>query len=208
MSFLRYHAAIPSLAITVIANLVPLYGVLAWGWDLFSLILLYWLETAVIGLFAVARMALGGRGMAIPLIAFFVVHFGIFMTVHLFLVISLFGGGDGLAALGHLRDMLGEREFLIAIAALIGGHLVSFIADGAPARAGKQRSWDRRDSGDAMKAAYGRVFVTHLTILIGAALVMMLNARAAAFATLVALKTGAEILAEIRAQPKRSAPAR
>lgn len=200
MSFLRLPAAATlSLAVTVLANLVPLCGVLAWGWDLFSLILLYWLETAVIGLFAVARMARGQRA-ALPLIAFFVMHFGIFMTAHLFLVISLFGGSDDLlVALGRIGAMLGEGEFRVAIAALVGGHLVAFLAERRDA------GEDRQAAGAAMKAAYVRVLVMHFAILLGAALVVMLNARAAAFATMVALKTGAEMLAEIRAQPKRSA---
>jgi hypothetical protein len=38
----------PSVLILVAANLVPLIGVIFWGWDAFVLLMLYWLETAVI----------------------------------------------------------------------------------------------------------------------------------------------------------------
>ena len=34
----------PSVLILVAANLVPLIGVIFWGWDAFVLLMLYWLE--------------------------------------------------------------------------------------------------------------------------------------------------------------------
>jgi hypothetical protein len=42
------HLLRPSVLILVAANLVPLVGVIFWGWDAFVLLMLYWLETAVI----------------------------------------------------------------------------------------------------------------------------------------------------------------
>ena len=41
----------------VAANLIPLVGVLAFGWDVASLLFIYWLESAVVGFFNVLRMA-------------------------------------------------------------------------------------------------------------------------------------------------------
>ncbi|MBN8964880.1 MAG: hypothetical protein J0H89_05750, partial [Rhizobiales bacterium] len=38
----------PGTIITLIANLVPLIGVLAWGWDAFLLLTLYWMETVIV----------------------------------------------------------------------------------------------------------------------------------------------------------------
>ena len=44
-----------ALALTI-ANLVPLFGVLALGWRGGALIVFYWAETLVIGFFAVLKM--------------------------------------------------------------------------------------------------------------------------------------------------------
>ena len=42
--------------VLVAANLVPLAGVLLWGWDAFALIALFWMENVIIGVFFVLRM--------------------------------------------------------------------------------------------------------------------------------------------------------
>jgi len=39
----------PSLAALVIANAIPLVGVLFLGWTVFPLVFLYWLENVVVG---------------------------------------------------------------------------------------------------------------------------------------------------------------
>lgn len=50
---------LPGAAVAIVAaNLVPLAGVLYFGWDLFMVLLLFWFDNVVIGLFTVARIAL------------------------------------------------------------------------------------------------------------------------------------------------------
>lgn len=96
-----------SMLVLVAANLVPLIGVAFWGWDIFLLLILYWLETAVIGFWTILRVLLVsgdgsatltrmsgvgrivGRGFQA---AFFTVHAGIFMTVHFVFLWTLFAG--------------------------------------------------------------------------------------------------------------------
>lgn len=107
------------------ANLYPLAGVLFLGWSLGAIMILYWLENAVIGLYNVVRMAVvtfgrgfgagayrnvsgvaavgGGRGGAeVPAIAglflipFFCVHYGLFWAGHGFFVLSFFGASSEL----------------------------------------------------------------------------------------------------------------
>jgi len=48
----------PSLVALVIANALPLVGVLFLGWTVFPLVLLYWLENVVVGGFNVAKLLL------------------------------------------------------------------------------------------------------------------------------------------------------
>jgi Family of unknown function (DUF6498) len=100
----------PRSVILLIANLVPLVGVIFWGWDAFVLLMLYWLETAVIAFWTILRIATmppgalgdiqigdsGGNGKKIAaplaLAAFFTVHAGIFMAVHFLFLWALFSG--------------------------------------------------------------------------------------------------------------------
>ena len=86
----------PSTLILIAANLVPLVGVLLWGWDAFVLLVLYWLETAVIAFWTIVRIAITPRnalgdikfqgsdkpGAPLGLALFFTLHAGIFMGVH------------------------------------------------------------------------------------------------------------------------------
>ncbi len=49
----RLVTTLPSVAF----NLTPLYGLHAWGWDAFQLLLLYWAETVILFASALARIA-------------------------------------------------------------------------------------------------------------------------------------------------------
>jgi hypothetical protein len=96
----------PQALILLLGNLVPLIGVVAWGWDAFVLLMLYWLETAIIAFWSVLRIAtmppaaLGDikyegydkQPTPIALAAFFTVHAGLFMSVHFLFLWELFGG--------------------------------------------------------------------------------------------------------------------
>ena len=43
------------------ANMLQVYGVLYWGWDIFQILMLYWMETAVIGFWALLRPRTSSR---------------------------------------------------------------------------------------------------------------------------------------------------
>lgn len=45
-----------STLIAFAGNLIPLAGVLYWGWDPFQLLMLYWMETVIVAGFALARL--------------------------------------------------------------------------------------------------------------------------------------------------------
>ena len=48
----------PSLIVLIAANLVPIYGVVFLGWEVFPLLLLFWLENLIIGMYNVLKMML------------------------------------------------------------------------------------------------------------------------------------------------------
>ena len=95
-------------ALIVGANLIPLTGVLFAGWDSFTLLMLYWFETAVIGVWICIAVSIARQPMldikanngqpikpGIGIGLFIAAHAGIFMFVHLFFLIGFreIGGG-------------------------------------------------------------------------------------------------------------------
>ena len=44
------------LGLIIGGNLIPFYGIYAWGWDIFSIFFLYWAENAIIGIYMILTM--------------------------------------------------------------------------------------------------------------------------------------------------------
>src|SRR5207302_8916897 len=89
----------PGALVLVAATLVPVAGVLFVGWSAFSALLLFCVETVLVGAFNVLRMLVAQRQIGVMwaaklfMIPFFTFHCGMFVTVHGLLVLTLFGGG-------------------------------------------------------------------------------------------------------------------
>jgi hypothetical protein len=87
-------------------NLLQVYGVLYWGWDMFQILMLYWMETGVIGFWALLRLAVlpegllgemtvNGRVVAATnklLLQLFVPFVAISMAAHLLILWAIFSG--------------------------------------------------------------------------------------------------------------------
>lgn len=173
------------------ANLVPLAGVLAFGWSAGELLALYWLENVVVGASTILKMAWTGKASALFFVPFFAFHYGLFTLVHGIVVYTLFVQPEGLALARLANDL--RVPFL----ALVASHGVSFVvhfARGAERRAA--------DPSKLFLAPYPRVVVMHVTVIGGAFLLAATGAPAAALAVLVALKTGVDVAAHL-AERKR-----
>jgi hypothetical protein len=164
---------IPSVLALVIANLVPIAGVLWFGQDLRQLMLGFWAESAVIGAFAILRMvtATGGGpcepwGRRLRLVPVFVFHFGGFMAVHGVLV---------LVATGH-RAELGPNPLLDAPQAVLASPAIQVFLLGTALSHGFSFGWhwlrggERRlvDARRAMLQPYRRIVVQHVALIGGA----------------------------------------
>lgn len=79
----------PSVSFLIVINLIPLVGVFAFGWNAGFLMLVYWMETVVIGLFNIPKLLTTRRGREgspwwliwlgnLFITAFFCVHYGMF----------------------------------------------------------------------------------------------------------------------------------
>jgi len=97
----------PTTLLLLGANLFPLLGVLFLDWDLYLLMVLYWMETGIIGFWYLLRLAILTRWLFLILGPFFTLHFGIFMKVHLLFLSSFFGGDRrSLQGVGDLIEKL------------------------------------------------------------------------------------------------------
>ena len=89
----------PSVIALLLANLVPVFGVLCLHWEVFPLMFLFWSENVIVGVFNVLKMLCADPGQPVIwagklfVIPFFCVHYGMFTFVHGIFVVALFGGG-------------------------------------------------------------------------------------------------------------------
>lgn len=187
----------PAVAALVAANLAPLAGVLFFSWDLGEVMLLYWLESAVIGLFTVLKLALSRSWSALFLVPFFLVHFGAFMGGHLVFIVTLFLGD---VTYRDVPALVGS--VLIAVAAFVSSHGVSFVQNHL--RGGER---ERVTPNALFVAPYPRIVVMHVTLIFGAFLTMALGTPVAALALLIALKTAVDIASHLRERTKLAAAA-
>lgn len=197
----------------VAANLIPLVGVLFFGWSLHTILILYWLENGIVGFWNVPKIALaegpivqppaGGRTTpAIPgagiaraaIIPFFIFHYGMFWTVHGIFVFVLPSFGGRSASFGG-----------IDWSAILIGAIALFISHGASFFTNYLGRGEYRTTSPAsqMGAPYARVVVLHLTILFGAFAVALIGAPIAALLIMVMLKTGIDLALHLREHASR-----
>lgn len=195
-----------SLVVMLGANLLPLIGVALWGWKLFDLIVIYWLETLVIGGFGIAQMALTTGWFALFVVPFFIVHFGGFMTGHFVFLNAMFGDRSGSLLAGipdKLRDMIVTDGLWVALIGLAISHglgflfrfLIPWVRELWRPRGQRAPARDTGSMGAVMFGPYKRVMIMHVAIIFGATLVAVFGSNFAFLALLVALKTASDLYA-------------
>lgn len=193
----------PSVILLILANLLPLVGVLWWGWSVFSVMFLFWLENIIVGLLNIPRILLASGDeensghkifSRIFSAAFFSFHYGFFTFVHGAFVFSMFGeeqyGEPTLALVWHL---LGEQHLYWAILALFISHLASLILNYL--LGGEYRLVTVKEM---MKKPYGRIVVLHLGIIFGGIVLDILSAPLAGLIVLVLIKNIFDVRSHIR----------
>ena len=180
-------------------NLVPIIGVLFWGWSAFALIFLYWLENLVIGIRTLAAMlvsaALGGAAKligAIALGAFFTLHYCLFCFVHGTFVVSLCGGAT---TGGDTFDLTGAAQRLFATEPGLTAGLASIALWQAVQLGMFLFRGEAREANPLtlMGAPYPRIVILHVTIIFGGFLLMLLNQPLAGLVLLALVKTGFDV---------------
>jgi len=159
-----------SLALLVVANLLPLVGVLFWDWDVFFLLLLFWCENVIIGLFGIARIVVSGstentfEGLFLPV--FFLVHYGGFMFGHFMVLSFMYTNSleDGVGVVGpaDYYFIVVENLSWLVLVALFVSHGWSFAENFMG-----NREHERITPGQAMALPYRRMMITHVALIFG-----------------------------------------
>lgn len=184
--------------VTIGFHLLMLLGVWFCGWSAYSLLILYWLETLVIGIWTVilvtamprqpirlfsssAQPATTGIGMALFVLA----HAGVFMFVHLFMLQGLFGldlGAGSVLDIGGIVALVLDGRLWLPLAGLF---LIRALMTYESLRKGD--NVDRQLTG-----FYFRIVVMQFAILGGGFLAIFLGAQAALI-MLVIVRVGFEL---------------
>ena len=213
VAWYRLGSSIGAVVALVVANLIPLIGVLFFGWSVWNILVIYWLENGIVGVINVLKMSVATGDEVTPgvtfmvngrpatsatkmgLIPFFIVHYGIFWFVHGIFVLTLPAFFSLMSDDGMTLD-LGPVVF--AAVGLAISHGLSFWWNFL--HGGEYR---RTTAAALMFAPYKRLVALHITIIFGAFAVMFTGAPAAAVAVLVAIKTAIDLglhLAEHRGE--------
>jgi hypothetical protein len=201
---------------TLAGNLIPLYGVLYWGWDTFQLLMLYWMETAIIAFWTVRRLArlpqdqLGTvkvNGVEKPatrrmLVGFFSLHAGAFILGHLLFLWVLFSGDwfKRVHAGGFVAELVTTNGVWIALALLFLASWLSFLIDIKPNYAVRIERWLHPNRlvpqaepfkggvGAIVGVLYLRIVIMQVAIIFGAMLAQK-NGSVAPLLIVIGLKT-------------------
>jgi len=177
----------PVVWLGLAVDLLPIYGVIAWGWTAVPLVLLYWMENIVAGVMTIPRLVVSGASygamgmlLGLALSAFFVFHYGLFCMVHgTFLMgFAAFAQGPQAVATMPVMDITGMFAFslnsglhvdwmLYAIATFqVIVFLWEFLIKG---------EWKNTNPMAEMFAPYSRIIVLHFGLFVGAGALFVLG---------------------------------
>jgi hypothetical protein len=173
-------------------NMLQIYGVLYWRWDMFQILMLYWMETAVIGFWGLLRLAVlpegllgeltvNGRVIAATnrlLLQMFVPFVAISLAAHLLILWAVFAGRSAAGIHGPVSF---ASHFIIASGAWkpllftwLAGAVGFYQSPKRALLARRQIAAVSRVHGDGVGAAIGgtlgRIVMLQVATIIGAML--------------------------------------
>lgn len=194
----------PAEAMLIGVNILPVIGVTCLGWSVVEAMLVYWMENVIIGVMNVFKMllvAIHSRQLgAIFVIPFFILHYGIFASVH-----GVFVFGSAHMTRDGKFNMTPEEAFNtfdlqsmgIAVAALTLSHFFSFVWNFV---IGKE--YQRVTLNHLLGAPYGRVMILHISLLFGMFLIFATGHNAAVLVLLTLFKIFADLALHRRSHEK------
>jgi hypothetical protein len=185
----------PSSLMLILANLVPVAGTVFLGWNLSDVMVIYWAESAVVGLFNLAKIIVIGRWAALFAGPFFLGHFGGFMAVHFLFIYSIFV--EGLGGEGPGGDLSGVVALFAglwpALIALFLSHGYSFVVNFVG-----NREYAGRTVSQQMSEPYSRIMFMHLVLIFGGGLSIAMGEPTFVLLIVIALKIFFDVRAHIK----------
>lgn len=197
----RPRVSLRGLALIVVGNLIPILGVRFLGWDAAQILILYWVENLIVGVFTVPRI-LTARGGAMSgrdrfgFAAFFTLHYGFFWLIHGVFAWTLAGDlarQDGAGA-GVWPRTFGTGDFRWALLVIAVVHAVMFLREWR-----LSGLWRTAAPNGEMLRPYGRMVILHVTVLVGAWSLLELGAPTSTVLLLCVGKMLLELTTEILA---------
>jgi len=187
----------------VLANLLPIAGVVFLGWSVLSIMLLFWLENIIVGLLNIPRIifALGGDKASNSSIfqriftaAFFTFHYGMFTVVHGMFVFNMFGGDQyDDPTIELVWSLITEQHLYWAMLALFVSHFISLLMNYF-----MSGEYKKVTTKEMMKKPYGRIVVLHLGIIFGGIVLDILAAPLAGLVILLLIKIVFDVQSHVR----------
>lgn len=188
----------PLAWLTLLVDLLPVIAVVFFGWKAVPLVALYWLENLVIGAFTILRMlgTIAANVLNIPIalfmVPFFTVHYGMFCFGHGIFLSAFAGGGVGDPAPGFngIRTLVGwalgtgpYMLWFVGAIILVNAifYLVDFIGRG---------DFRNTQLPVEMFAPYGRIVTLHVAIILGAGLMLAFGQPLLGVLILIMLRVG------------------
>lgn len=203
----RQRITLPLIAL-VLANLVPVFGVLYMGWDVGAIVVLYWFENLITGTYTLLKMFVTAGFSELFHMLFFCIHYGMFCAIHGLAVMELTRFAVEPADIPAQESWPGPlvlvqmfvnlvrqvidaapAEFLWACLGLLLSHGVSFVLLFIG-----QKEYRHTTVKKLMSAPYKRIAVLHVAVIAGGFLVAALHSPIGLLIALVALKTGMDIM--------------
>ena len=202
-----------SILALIVANLAPLFGVLFFGWDAATIVLLYWVENLIIGGYNILMLILvkvetgSAQFQKLFMIPFFTIHYGGFCAAHGFFLLTFFKiGGDMdvfspqdpwpgplifVQLLVSVITQLWESRpagFEWPVLGLVVSHGISFIRNYLIGG-----EYLTRSTGKLMSRPYKRIVLMHVAIIAGGVPIMMLGSPVPLLCILIVLKIAMDI---------------
>lgn len=215
------NSGLSSLVALILANSVPIMGVLFFDWDYRLVIALFWIENLVIGAFNLVKMFTSmvvNKDFFVITPLFFIVHYGIFCSVHgVFLwgalelgdvpkpemffgvetngIMSLFA--EGLAVFNGFIELYSPL-ILLGILSLVLSQSVSFIENfilNGDVFTVKAK--------DLMAKPYTKIIAMHAGIIIGMFLIAEFGSSIWLLLTIILFKTMVDVWTHVKQHNKK-----
>ena len=178
-----------SLWVLILMNLIPVYGILFLGWKAFDVVFIYVVETVIIGLLNIFKMAFctvmqsGEAGsqssmivhlLKIFMIPFFIIHYFFFIAIQSVFVFSFLKNQSAAnfleIPLSFWQTINSNSELSISILSILFSHIFSFLLNYIG-----NKEYARIGLPILMFMPYIRIFIQQFVVIFGILLMTIFN---------------------------------